>query len=57
MKTNYVNTGFWKPIQAAFEKERDYWLGQPEISWILDAKLNSVKALARKVVTTMKKFI
>ena len=57
VKTNYVNTGFWKPIQAAFEKERDYWLGQPEISWILDAKLNSVKALARKVVTTMKKFI
>ena len=57
LKNNYVNPSFWKPIQDAYRNERDYWTGRPDMSWILDAKLNSVKVLALKVVTTLKKFI
>lgn len=57
LKNNYVNPAYWKPIQDAYRNERDYWTERPDMSWILDVKLNSAKALALKVVATLKKFI
>lgn len=53
---NYVDAGHWKPIQLQFQKNSAYWINQPEISWILDFKFNSLKTILKKGLDILKKF-
>lgn len=57
LESNYVNMGYWKPIQEQFRKERDYWKTVPEISWILDFKFNKPMAYLHKFFYVLKKFV
>ncbi len=44
LETNHVDVSFWADIQQTFLSERTFWQTIPEISWILDIKLNSLKS-------------
>lgn len=57
VEQNYVNTGYWKPIQEEFRKERAFWMSQPDIYWILDCRFNRLPTLLRKIRSTAKKFL
>lgn len=57
LETEYVNKGFWEPIQKRFNQERSYWSSVPEIAWILDIKFNPAKAVANKARQVLRKFI
>lgn len=56
LENNYVNKGYWSPIQERFLQEKDYWENIPEIAWILDFKFNKTKAVVNKIVYVLKKF-
>ena len=57
LKNNYVNKGYWKPIQQHFRQEAAYWKSQPKLAWILEVKFNGPKAIINKACSVLRKFI
>lgn len=57
LRKNYVNKGYWKPIQERFRQECDYWKTVPEIAWILDFRFNQAQAIKNKAIYVLKKFV
>ena len=53
---NYVNSGYWKPIQIKFQNNSEYWMNKPEISWILNFKFNGFKLILKKGMQVLNKF-
>ncbi len=56
LRNNYVNVGYWHPLLNAFKKQEGYWKTQPEMSWILNTKLDGPKAICNKGLQVLGKF-
>lgn len=57
LKTNYVNSDFWKQILIGFKKEENYWRSIPELSWILDLRINTLALYIKKIFSTINRFM
>ena len=56
LRNNYVNAGYWYPLLDEFKKQEGYWKTQPEMSWILNTKLDGPKAIWDKGLQVLGKF-
>lgn len=57
LEENYVNKIYWKEIQDKFLQEKEYWIQNNDISWILDFRFNKPRAIFNKAKSVARKFI
>lgn len=45
VKNNYVNPAFWEATRTIYLKEKDYWMSDKNISWLLDIDFNNERRI------------
>lgn len=56
LSENYVNAEFWNEIQKGFLQNRTEWERNGDLSWILEFRFNSFKAIRNKAMSIVKRF-